>query len=607
MKILVVEDDLPTGSALAGILKEHHYTVNVATDGRVGLELAEAFDYDLILLDIILPKLDGISFCRTLRSQGHTCPILLLTAKDSSSDRVLGLDAGADDYLVKPFDPPELMARIRALLRRNTPATTSILHWENLTCDLAGSKMICNGEVLHLTPKEYCLLELFLLNPRQIFSKRALLDRLWDFADSPGEWTVSTHIKCLRHKLKAAAANDPVETVHGLGYRLRPPSYEIPTETPVSEPEPPQNNEQKAKAITDKIWRQYRDRFLRQAAELEHLIEALIAEPDRPQIRRQAERLAHKLAGSLGLFDRPAGSDRARNLENWLQSGDVADSAQQRQVRHSIEELHRELNRDPDHPSPAQKRSPVILIVNRDRILAEQLQLEADRLGWRVEIISDLNGAHQAIAGLSPDVILLDLGVADCDEQGMTLLRELCDRKPPISVLVLTTRNSLTERVEITRLGECTFLHKPLSVSQILEAIGAVLSQNLQSSRNRILVVDDDPLTATRLSALLCPHNVEVVALGAPQQFWETLNRCQPDLLILDFEMPGYSGSDLCRVVRQDFRWHGLPILFLSAHRDLDSINGAFAAGADDYIAKDVEEAELTGRIIHRLSRGNNQ
>ena len=100
--------------------------------------------------------------------------------------------------------------------------------------------------------------------------------------------------------------------------------------------------------------------------------------------------------------------------------------------------------------------------------------------------------------------------------------------------------------------------------------------------------------------------NIDVIALDVPQKFWETLNRCQPDLLILDLEMPGYSGSDLCRVVRQDFRWHGLPILFLSAHRELDSINGAFAAGADDYIAKDVEEAELTGRIIHRLSRGNN-
>lgn len=606
MKILVVEDDLPTGSALAEILKEHHYTVNVATDGRGGLELAEAFDYDLILLDIILPKLDGISLCRTLRSRGYTGSILLLTAKDSSGDRVLGLDAGADDYVVKPFDPPELMARIRALLRRNTPATTSILHWENLTCDLAGSKMICNGEVLHLTPKEYCLLELFLLNPRQIFSKRALLDRLWDFAEAPGEWTVSTHIKCLRQKLKAAGANNPVETVHGLGYRLQPPSYDIQTEAPVSEPEPPQNNEQKAKAITDKIWRQYRDRFLRQAAELEHLIEALIASPERPQIRRQAELLAHKLAGSLGLFDRPAGSDRARNLENWLQSEDLADPGRWRQVRHWIEQLHRELDRDPHRPSPADGRSPVILIVDRDRVLAEQLQAEGTVSGWRVEVAPDLNVAHQTIAELSPDVILLDLGIAAPGEDGMTLLRELCDRKPPISVLVLTSRDSLTERVEATRLGGCTFLHKPLSARQILEAIGAVLSQNLQSSRGRVLVVDDDPLTATRLSGLLRPHNIDVIALDVPQKFWETLNRCQPDLLILDLEMPGYSGSDLCRVVRQDFRWHGLPILFLSAHRELDSINGAFAAGADDYIAKDVEEAELTGRIIHRLSRGNN-
>ncbi|MGC9525004.1 MAG: response regulator [Limnospira sp.] len=605
MKILVVEDDLPTGSVLASILEEHHYTVNVATDGRTGLEWAEAFDYDLILLDIILPKLDGISLCQRLRSRGCQYPILLLTAKDSSSDRVLGLDAGADDYVVKPFDPPELMARIRALLRRNTPATTSILHWENLTCDLAGSKITCDGEVLHLTPKEYCLLELFLLNPRQIFSKRALLDRLWDCADSPSEWTVSTHVKCLRQKLKAAGANDPIETVHGLGYRLQPPSYDIPTEAPVSEPEPPQNKERKAKAITDNIWRQYRDRFLTQAAELEHLLDALIAEPERPQIRRQAEQIAHKLAGSLGLFDRPVGSDRARNLENWLQSGELADPGQQRRAKNWIGQLYREVGRDSDRPSTAE-RSPVILIVDRDRVLAEQVQLEATGSGWRVEVAPDLNLVRPAIAGVSPDVILLDLGIDEPAEEGMTLLRELCDRKPPISVLVFASQDSLTERVEIARLGGCTFLHKPLSARQILEAIGTVLSQSSESFHNRILIVDDDPLTAARLSDLLRPHNIDVIALDAPQQFWETLNRCQPDLLILDLEMPGYSGSDLCRVVRQDFQWHGLPILFLSAHRDLDSINGAFAAGADDYIVKDVEEAELTGRIIHRLGRRNN-
>ena len=199
MKILLIEDDQPTGSILTELLTTQHYTVNPATDGQAGLELAREFAYDLILLDVTLPKMDGLRVCRQLRAEGYQRPILLLTAKASSSDRVIGLDAGANDYVVKPFDPPELLARVRALLRQNA-ATASILTWENVQFDTANSEVTCNGQTLRLTHKEYCLLELFLLNPKRIFSRSAILDRLWDFAEPPGEETVSTHVKCLRVK-----------------------------------------------------------------------------------------------------------------------------------------------------------------------------------------------------------------------------------------------------------------------------------------------------------------------------------------------------------------------------------------------------------------------
>ncbi len=135
MKILLIEDDGITASALAEALTTHHYTVDTATDGQTGLQLAQSYHYDLIVLDIMLPKLDGMTLCRQLRSQGHQMPILLLSGKDSSSDRVMGLEAGADDYVVKPYELAELVARIRALLRRGSSTLPNVLTWEKIELD----------------------------------------------------------------------------------------------------------------------------------------------------------------------------------------------------------------------------------------------------------------------------------------------------------------------------------------------------------------------------------------------------------------------------------------------------------------------------------------
>ncbi|MGC9503353.1 response regulator transcription factor [Baaleninema sp.] len=224
MKILLVEDDDRIAGALAEALTDRHYVVETAADGRAGLDLAEAFEYDLIVLDLMLPELDGISLCRKLRDRGDRTPILMLTARDSSSDKVIGLDAGADDYVVKPFDLPELLARIRALLRRSSTAGTPLLTWEKLQLD-PSTLQVQYGEVpLNLTPKEYGLVELFLRNPGRVLTRDLILERLWSFeGDIPGEDTIKVHMRRLRQKLRAAGApNDLIETLYGLGYRLNP-------------------------------------------------------------------------------------------------------------------------------------------------------------------------------------------------------------------------------------------------------------------------------------------------------------------------------------------------------------------------------------------------
>lgn len=228
MKVLVVEDDLFTSSLISKALTNHRYSVTTAADGEMGLDLAIADEYDLIVLDWMTPKMDGMTVCRELRNRGDKTPILMLTSKDSSNDIIAGLDAGADDYLTKPFQVPVLMARLRALTRRGDLAqTTPALIWGQLSLDPVSADVMFEDELLSLTPKEYRLLELFLRHPRRVFSRSSIIEKIWVLEDSPTENAVTNLIKDLRRKLKDAGV-DPeiIETVYGLGYRLKAPPEE---------------------------------------------------------------------------------------------------------------------------------------------------------------------------------------------------------------------------------------------------------------------------------------------------------------------------------------------------------------------------------------------
>ena len=222
MKILLVEDDDRIADAVAEALTDQHYLVELAADGLAGWDLLEAFSYDLLLLDIMLPKLDGINLCQRLRDQGYHLPVLLLTARDTLSDKIIGLDAGADDYLVKPFEIDELLARIRALLRRGNTTLPPVLIFGSLCLNPSNHEVTYGGQLLNFTPKEYLLLSLFLSNRQRVFSRSVILDRVWDSEDQPEEEAVKVHIKGIRQKLRAVGAPpDLIETVHGVGYRLK--------------------------------------------------------------------------------------------------------------------------------------------------------------------------------------------------------------------------------------------------------------------------------------------------------------------------------------------------------------------------------------------------
>ena len=221
MRILLVEDDLRLAETLAEALSDQLYTVDIAANGLLAWDYVKNLDYDLVLLDVMLPELDGITLCQQLRSQGYRMPILMITARDTVSDKITGLDAGADDYIVKPVDLGELLARIRALLRRGGTTSQPILEWGAIKLDPSTYEVSYANKNLSLTRKEYSILELLIRNGRRVLSRSVIIDHIWKLESPPDEDTVKVHIRSLRQKLRASGASDNlIETLHGIGYRL---------------------------------------------------------------------------------------------------------------------------------------------------------------------------------------------------------------------------------------------------------------------------------------------------------------------------------------------------------------------------------------------------
>ena len=503
LKILLVEDDLYSAEILLQLLAESHYTIDSAINAKTAWHYIETYTYDLIILDIMLPDSDGIGLCTKLRDSGYTMPVLLLTAKDSPNDRVMGLEAGADDYVVKPYNFQELVARIRALLRRFSDRDTLIqeLTWEQLRLDLKSNKVTYKHQPLRLTQKEYGLLELFLRYPQQVFSRSALIDQVWSAGEFPSEEAVTTHIKGLRRKLKATGLPiDPIETLYGLGYRLKPTpvqteenisSVQTVAINPLPEEPLPQIDKKKVLEVIAIMTKKLIAILPESIALLHRVAIALNQGNLDPDLRYDGYMEAHRLIGSMGSLGFPEGSSIAREIEQILKS---------------------------------------------------------------------------------------DFALEQTDT---TMLRQL-----------------------ITNLEASTSAPLKKTVTPILSTSQSPSHQpQQQSDRSKVMIVDDDPLILNILRGLLERWELEVIALQDPQQFWQVLESTSPDLLILDLIMPDCNGMDLCQSMRASSLWQDLPIVFLSAHRDRETIRQLFIAGADDYLSKPIVEEDLYTRILSRLER----
>ena len=220
MRVLIVEDEPQLAALLRQALEEEAYAVDVVGDGNTALDWLRAAAYDLVILDVMLPQKNGIAVCHNYRAEGGRAAVLMLTARDAQADRVLGLDNGADDYLVKPFGMPELLARLRALTRRNGPSKTTELRVQDLVLNTATKYAERAGQRIKLTAVEYALLDFLMRHVRQVVTRDQIIEHVWNADFDAGSKLVETYIYHLRRKIDAGHTQKLIQTMRGIGYRM---------------------------------------------------------------------------------------------------------------------------------------------------------------------------------------------------------------------------------------------------------------------------------------------------------------------------------------------------------------------------------------------------
>ena len=220
MKLLIAEDEVDLAEALTAFFEKNQFTVDAVHDGQDAYDYARAGDYDAVILDVMMPKLNGIQVLRRLREEGYSAPVMMLTAKAQKDDRVEGFDAGADDYLPKPFAPDELLARVRALLRRAGDYKPTVLSFGALSLDCAAGLLTCGREAVRLSGREFQVMELFLRSPKVIFSADKVMERIWGWDSDAEVSVVWVHISNLRKKLRSIGSRVSIRAVRGMGYVL---------------------------------------------------------------------------------------------------------------------------------------------------------------------------------------------------------------------------------------------------------------------------------------------------------------------------------------------------------------------------------------------------
>jgi DNA-binding response OmpR family regulator/HPt (histidine-containing phosphotransfer) domain-containing protein len=516
MRILVIEDDAVLLDLLTHQLSEHHYAIDGASDGKTGWDYASTYKYDLIILDVLLPLIDGISLCQKLRKTGYTFPILMLTSQDTSTAKIMGLDAGADDYMIKPFDEAELIARIRALLRRGSSNPLPIITWGDLWLNSNSHEVSYAGNVLDLTAKEYGLLEMMLRESQHVFSKDEILESLWSSEEFPVDATVRSHMRRLRHKLTAVGAPpDLIATSHGRGYYLKPwttvaelaPSATtelLAITDPTAEIIPPANITSQAISPPDEIdrkrqiqywdllnrtWQGNRSNCNNRVQQIRDAVNQLQSNSLTDQTQADAYRAAHNLVGTLGTFGMTIAMDLSRTLEQELHPDLHPDASQAELIESLTADLQQQLDITdvlPNRPDagidntirPRSNPDIRLMVVDDDPILLQSLTHQLTAYNFQVSALDDPQQFWVILNGVQPDCLILDVQMPSIN--GLQLCQELRSKLnwKKLPVLFLSTLADAKTQKDAFAAGADDYLCKPMSAKD--------LSDRIQYRLNRI-------------------------------------------------------------------------------------------------------------------------
>ncbi|WP_413260906.1 response regulator [Floridanema fluviatile] len=472
MRILLVEDDRNLAKALTAVLSKHNYILDVSTDGEMGWEMINIISYDLVLLDVMLPKLDGISLCRRLRDNNLQVPVMLMTAKDSMTDKLIGLDSGADDYLVKPFEIQELLARIRVLSRRLTEKSTAILSCGSVRLNSQMREISYNGKVLPFSRKEYLLIELFIRHPCRVFSRSDIVDHLWTLDKLPTEDTVKSHIRRIRNKLKEVGAEDLIETLYGHGYRINPRFLENSLSTSsLSLAQSKELNESIAQ-----IWQNIQEGVFKHLDILEETTIGLQSRIlDQNQIKA-AQKSAHQLAGTVATFGFEAASYIAKAIEVLLQNQPLLinlDSLSQ-----LVRTLRLELEKSPGDLANQETQTDVlfswsdlpltdsgeirVLAIDDDATILILLKQILENVGIKVATLENPTQIWQILETVAPNLLILDINMPEIN--GLEICRTVrnTEKWSWLPILILTVQSDRQTVQQVFASGADDYLTKPI-------------------------------------------------------------------------------------------------------------------------------------------------
>ncbi len=499
MRILLVDDDESIVKILTNVLLKQNYVVDVAMDGKTGWEFIESFQYDLVLLDVMLPKLDGINFCRRLREQKNPVLVMLLTARDTINDKLVGLDSGADDYVIKPFNVQELAARIRALIRRGSTSSSVVLTCGDLHLDPNLHEVTYKQKLIKFSRKEYLLVELFIRNQKRVYSCRDIVDHLWSFDDEPpNESTVRSHIKNIRRELKAVGADNLLETVYGQGYKINTAFLSAQNDQSV----PNSTKQETLNNSVAEVWKQTKKLTFERLTALEQIIFSVRVSLLDETLRQQAIQNAHKLAGSLGMFGFEEGSKLAKKIELILESDFQLKShftaGYQEKVAQKLEPLMITLRQEIEGSDKEPINSNIIdaefdllapinakiLAVDDDPQILKTLRILLEPLGVRLTCLENPQHFWETLKSTCPDFLILDINMPSGTE-GLDLCRAV--RRDHqwnwLPILFLTSCNDTKTLQQAFINGADDYINKPIVLRELSTRIINRL-QRVQTLKN---------------------------------------------------------------------------------------------------------------------------